>query len=74
MFGRKMCDAESDKFDLCAPAGSACSPVDTKDTCEGDTLVYCDDGYVTKSDCTALGFTGCKPLTVGVMTLGASCI
>lgn len=73
MFGRKKCDPSSDKFQLCAPAGSECSPTADKDRCDGDTLVHCDDGFTARSDCTALGFKRCAPLKVGVMELGAIC-
>lgn len=73
MFGRKKCDPNSDPFELCVPAGTECDTIGDKDSCEGSTLVYCDDGYVTKSDCTALGFKSCVPHKVGSMVLGALC-
>ncbi len=72
MFGRKKCD-EKDKFNICAPAGTECEVMSTQDSCEGNNLVYCDDGFIEKTDCTALGFAGCSPLKVGTMTLGARC-
>jgi hypothetical protein len=73
MFGQKKCDPQSDLFDLCVPAGTECSTVSTQDTCQGSTIVYCDDGFTTQSDCTSLGFSGCGPLKVGETTLGALC-
>lgn len=73
--GRKTCDPKADPFELCNAAGTECDPVITKDSCEGTRLVYCDDGYIEKADCTELGFKGCAPLKDknGVYTLGAIC-
>ena len=73
MFGRKKCD-DQNKFNICTSAGSECDVMATKDTCEGSTLVYCDDGYVERTDCTTLGFAGCGPLKLGATVLGAQCI
>lgn len=73
VYGRKKCDPAGSKFDICVPAGSQCSTTGDKDSCQGSSIVYCDDGYVTKSDCKALGFKGCGPLVVGTTTLGAIC-
>ena len=73
MIGRKICDPKSNKFDLCAPAGTVCDPTGTQDRCDGNTLIYCDDGFEARADCAALGFAGCKPLTVGSTQLGGQC-
>jgi len=73
MAGRKKCDPQADKFDICSPAGSECFINGTPDSCEGSTLIYCDDGYKTKSDCAALGFKGCGPLEAGAMRIGSLC-
>lgn len=72
MPGKKICDPSSDKFAYCMPAGKECG-LGVLDACEGTSLVYCVDGFKTKTDCTALGFTACAPLSVNGVTLGAAC-
>jgi hypothetical protein len=72
MPGRKKCDPSSNRFAICVAAGTECG-LSTPDTCSGSTLVYCDDGYVTRSECPTLGFASCAPLTSGTTTIGAVC-
>lgn len=65
MDGRKRCDtdASADAFTFCIAAGTECGSKSKnpaqKDRCEGSTLVFCDDGFETKMDCKALGFSTC---------------
>ncbi len=75
MPGKRICDPKADKFDYCAPAGKECGVASgVKDACDGDTLVFCVDGFKTRVDCTKFGFKGCKSLTVGGgSVLGALC-
>jgi hypothetical protein len=74
MPGDRICDPKADKFAICSPAGTACGVgLGIKDSCQGDTLVYCLDGFKTKQDCTALGFVGCKDLVMSGAKLGAIC-
>lgn len=74
MPGKRICDPKSDKFAYCVPAGNQCGVgMGVKDSCEGDTLVFCLDGYKTKIDCAGFGFKGCKATVLGTLTLGARC-
>lgn len=56
---------------ICKEGGAACEGAGTEciendpDSCDGDTLISCIDGYKTIFDCKALGFLGCEPATVG---------
>ena len=68
MPGKKKCDPNSGKFEICVDAGEECNDF-TKDSCEGDKLVYCMDGYATRTDCTELGFSGCKEEPLGSTTI-----
>lgn len=72
-FGRKKCDPDSDMFEKCVGAGDQCNVYSSQDSCKGSTIVYCDDGFIEETDCTSLGFSGCEPLKVGAMEIGALC-
>ena len=72
MPGKKICDPNSGKFEICVPAGNQCGDT-VKDTCEGNSIVYCVDGYKTKTDCTSLGFSSCGALEVNGNRLGSLC-
>ena len=79
MPGKKICDPNSGKFEICVSAGNQCgdtlppSLAPVKDTCEGSTIVYCVDGYKTRTDCTSLGFSSCAALEVNGNRLGSVC-
>jgi hypothetical protein len=56
--------------------GSECRPGEfeigtsgTLETCDGTSVVYCDEGRLESLDCTSLGFTGCE-----VQNYHASCV
>lgn len=66
MYGKKKCDPASAS---CRGAGVECTTDSFFDTCEGDTLAVCIDGFKLKFDCKKLGFLGCEPAT----TYGAYC-
>jgi hypothetical protein len=72
-FGHKKCDDNAYYTDICVPAGGECDAAGAKDTCEGTTLVFCDDGMKAKLDCLTLGFKGCGPLKAGGQEIGAVC-
>jgi hypothetical protein len=74
MPGRKRCEyeAQTKTFSICIAGGIECDDL-TKDTCEGNVLNFCEDGFRAKVDCTKLGFKGCAPLRVGAYELGAVC-
>jgi len=72
MPGKKICDPNSGKFEICVSAGNQCGDT-VKDTCEGSTIVYCVDGYKTRTDCTSLGFSSCAALEVNGNPLGSVC-
>ena len=76
MPGKKICNPQSGRFEICVAAGNQCGDdisTSVKDTCEGDTLVHCVDGYATKTDCKGLGFFGCDKLEINGNLLGAVC-
>lgn len=72
-FGRKQCDPKSHPFDRCVGAGSECDSATTQDSCSGSQIVYCDDGFSTKTDCKDLGFSGCETWEINGIKLGAVC-
>ncbi|MCB9554649.1 MAG: hypothetical protein H6707_01015 [Deltaproteobacteria bacterium] len=74
MYGRKACSSQASGFELCVGAGDECSTVGSLDQCDADTLVYCDDGYVARADCKALGFSKCSIIKdIHRNPLGAIC-
>lgn len=72
-YGRKICDPNSHPFVRCVGAGKECDPATTQDSCSGSQIVYCDDGFTTKTDCKALGFSSCQSWAINGITLGALC-
>ena len=72
MDGKKICDPKSDQFAICVAAGNECGD-NLKDSCDGDHIVYCVDGYKTKTDCKTLGFKTCGALEVNGNRLGSTC-
>ena len=73
MPGKKICNPTSDKFAICVDAGNQCGESSVQDKCEGKYLVYCVDGYKTKTDCTTLGFSTCADLEINGNRLGSVC-
>lgn len=73
MYGRKKCDPSSNKFEKCVSKGTECDIYSYQDSCAGSILSYCDDGYVTKTDCAKLGFKTCGTLMGGSIEIGAVC-
>ena len=72
MAGKKICNPTSDKFAICVDAGNQCGD-NLQDTCEGNSLVYCVDGYKTRTDCSSLGFKTCGALEINGNRLGSLC-
>lgn len=57
VYGQKKCDNTTIE---CKGAGGSCKSDSFFDTCNGETLEVCVDGFVKKVNCKALGFLGCE--------------
>lgn len=66
LWGQKICNSTSNE---CKGKGKECNEDAFFDTCEGDSLVSCMDGYKKKFDCKKLGYLTCIKAT----TYGAYC-
>ena len=51
---RRRCGADAG---VCVPTGTACANL--RVTCEGDSVQFCQDGFVRKVNCVSAGFAGC---------------
>ncbi|MBW2735387.1 MAG: hypothetical protein JRH20_23635, partial [Deltaproteobacteria bacterium] len=56
LYGDKTCTTGESQ---CSGRGQECNVVASFDSCAGDRLTLCVDGYQQQVDCKKLGFLGC---------------